>query len=1161
MPLRDLRAIYEVLFRDGVMVAKKDKRPQVKHPEVESVSNLQVIRAMGSLKSKGYVNETFAWRHFYWYLTNDGIVYLRDYLRLPPEIVPASLQRVRKPAATLAIAHRAARVQSVEGPTSYVPKPGRRGEAESQEALVERQGYRHRAMGPGEREGYSDRTPRFRGRPLAAEPVRPKASWEVEDQAQALYRKGSSLRSEPAAMEESMGKRFSRQQFDVRNEKPITASQERKVSEVQRENAPTSVQRIALKQEVSESTLKSVSSKTALPLGVAAAAAQATGAVTSKMSAEASIPKINKEKPRATDDTTSIKPNKMVTSHSSATTLPDEGMKEERTTKVIEGPVKSAEVKSADVTSDKTKSQTVTEVATVQEASSLNTPPAPAIKIPANKDVKVEKTKVPVNSVEVKAPSESAGDKLKLQAVITKAAAQETSKPLTDTPVITKPVEEENIKCAKVKEEIVKPTELKTTTESKIDHEAAKKTTKVAPTQESIKSPPDSTTIELVMPRAVVKEISEVKETQDLNVTKLSSVSLPGKSKADEVTQKTTIVTESTILEDKTVKLTKPIQEKSATEIIKKPEINEEKVIPQVKQDEKIEKNSTTEEVTESIQAVEGSSKSKRKKKKSPADASKSIKAEDLPDSKSEREKSFVETPSEEVAENTLLPKPVITPEPLAVCTSIKTEGAPPLKENKTEIDINGGQIQKAIKGTNEKLLTEASKQTISEVESPALEQTPPVPQVDTPDNAHMKNEAEKTSIGEMTPAVLCTEEKVKAELLPTEPLQPEATTITHVETVTVQKITQVQVIEASPKPAEKTLAPLPPTPTEEAKSPLSSGKGVEESSKGKKKGKGKKQAQTPLSDINTKPVALPEAEALSSTNITSLPEATVKDIPVMASQLTEVNVLPKMTPERMCSEETRQAAAVLSEAPADKGEVEPPLLFAEKIKREVPKPKTSSSVRKAHAAGELASAAPVVTVEAAVAPAQASPLAKQEEPPKVAQPSSQAAERSTEKRLCLSEASKKKEEKRDLQEDTPSATATPAAAQPEQPHLGDTCESVSLDTDEAAMRKKIVVVEEIIEVKQLITPHAAEGESSPPPVQQAEVEVEGEELDLDVLEELALERALLSGAAGPVGKRPSPEEDWDHSLEEPEEKTWPNFIEGLFRFACLALFLPSLCI
>uniref|UniRef100_A0A3P8VP99 Plectin/eS10 N-terminal domain-containing protein n=1 Tax=Cynoglossus semilaevis TaxID=244447 RepID=A0A3P8VP99_CYNSE len=141
MPLRDLRAIYEVLFRDGVMVAKKDKRPQIKHSEVQVVTNLQVIRAMGSLKSRGLVKETFAWRHYYWYLTNEGIVYLRDYLNLPPEIVPASLQRVRKPAATLAIAQRASRVQTVEGPTSYVPKPRQRCEGESQEAHAERQGY------------------------------------------------------------------------------------------------------------------------------------------------------------------------------------------------------------------------------------------------------------------------------------------------------------------------------------------------------------------------------------------------------------------------------------------------------------------------------------------------------------------------------------------------------------------------------------------------------------------------------------------------------------------------------------------------------------------------------------------------------------------------------------------------------------------------------------------------------------------------------------------------------------------------------------------------------------------------------------------------------------------------------------------------------------
>lgn len=39
------------------------------------------------------MKEQFAWRHFYWYLTNDGIEHLRAYLHLPAEIVPATLKR------------------------------------------------------------------------------------------------------------------------------------------------------------------------------------------------------------------------------------------------------------------------------------------------------------------------------------------------------------------------------------------------------------------------------------------------------------------------------------------------------------------------------------------------------------------------------------------------------------------------------------------------------------------------------------------------------------------------------------------------------------------------------------------------------------------------------------------------------------------------------------------------------------------------------------------------------------------------------------------------------------------------------------------------------------------------------------------------------------
>uniref|UniRef100_A0A8C0GW22 Plectin n=1 Tax=Chelonoidis abingdonii TaxID=106734 RepID=A0A8C0GW22_CHEAB len=137
MPLERLQAIYELLFREGVMVAKKDKRPQSFHPQLPGVTNLQVMRAMGSLRSRGLVRETFAWRHCYWYLTNEGICHLRQYLHLPPEIVPASLQRIRCPVA-MAMRRPAAgpRVQTVLGLTSCPPK--------RQAGSDSRQAYRRR---------------------------------------------------------------------------------------------------------------------------------------------------------------------------------------------------------------------------------------------------------------------------------------------------------------------------------------------------------------------------------------------------------------------------------------------------------------------------------------------------------------------------------------------------------------------------------------------------------------------------------------------------------------------------------------------------------------------------------------------------------------------------------------------------------------------------------------------------------------------------------------------------------------------------------------------------------------------------------------------------------------------------------------------------------
>nr|ABY62739.1 ribosomal protein S10e [Artemia franciscana] len=97
MPKANRHQIYEHLFKEGVMAAMKDVHLP-KHPEVD-VPNLHVIKALVSLKSRGYVTEQFAWRHYYWYLTNEGIQYLREVLHLPPEIVPATLKPKRVEAA------------------------------------------------------------------------------------------------------------------------------------------------------------------------------------------------------------------------------------------------------------------------------------------------------------------------------------------------------------------------------------------------------------------------------------------------------------------------------------------------------------------------------------------------------------------------------------------------------------------------------------------------------------------------------------------------------------------------------------------------------------------------------------------------------------------------------------------------------------------------------------------------------------------------------------------------------------------------------------------------------------------------------------------------------------------------------------------------------
>ncbi|KAL1235943.1 Small ribosomal subunit protein [Trichinella spiralis] len=69
-----------VYNQEGVCVARKDFY-LMKHPVI-GVPNLYVIKSMQSLLSRNYVKEQFAWRHYYWTLTNE---------------VPATVRRPQKP--------------------------------------------------------------------------------------------------------------------------------------------------------------------------------------------------------------------------------------------------------------------------------------------------------------------------------------------------------------------------------------------------------------------------------------------------------------------------------------------------------------------------------------------------------------------------------------------------------------------------------------------------------------------------------------------------------------------------------------------------------------------------------------------------------------------------------------------------------------------------------------------------------------------------------------------------------------------------------------------------------------------------------------------------------------------------------------------------------
>ncbi|KAJ5391283.1 Plectin/S10 domain-containing protein [Penicillium cosmopolitanum] len=81
IPKDDRKKIHEYLFREGVLVAKKDFNLP-KHGDIDT-KNLYVIKACQSLTSRGFLKTQFSWQYYYYTLTPEGLDYLREWLHLP----------------------------------------------------------------------------------------------------------------------------------------------------------------------------------------------------------------------------------------------------------------------------------------------------------------------------------------------------------------------------------------------------------------------------------------------------------------------------------------------------------------------------------------------------------------------------------------------------------------------------------------------------------------------------------------------------------------------------------------------------------------------------------------------------------------------------------------------------------------------------------------------------------------------------------------------------------------------------------------------------------------------------------------------------------------------------------------------------------------------
>ena len=145
IPKADRKKIHEYLFREGVLVAKKDYNLP-KHNDIDT-KNLYVVKACQSLTSRGYVKTQFSWQYYYYTLTPEGLDYLREWLHLPAEIVPATHIKQQR-------SHAPPRgMMGGEGERERKPFGGRGGRGGDRDRGDREGGYRRRDAGGEGKEG------------------------------------------------------------------------------------------------------------------------------------------------------------------------------------------------------------------------------------------------------------------------------------------------------------------------------------------------------------------------------------------------------------------------------------------------------------------------------------------------------------------------------------------------------------------------------------------------------------------------------------------------------------------------------------------------------------------------------------------------------------------------------------------------------------------------------------------------------------------------------------------------------------------------------------------------------------------------------------------------------------------------------------------------